>query len=221
MAVNVAVNREVNRAVDLSQLKRGFENPTLEAQALFRKILDAVARPGRVQDLSDAPEPPEGLSRATAGIALTLLDFETPLWLDPALRKGETQTWLRFHCGCPLVEEPAAAAFAIVADAATMPRLEQFHRGEDKYPDRSTTVIVQTGSLTQGPPVTISGPGIKTTEQVCATGLVEDFWEQMHDNGKDFQFGVDLMLTADVQLIGLPRTVQVARPQLIATSQQT
>lgn len=199
-----------NVPTDLSQLLPGFADPARQSQQCFRRILDAIARPGRVQSLADAPEPPAGLHRATAAVALTLLDFETPLWLDPALRGDAAQTWLRFHCGCPLVDAPSDAAFAIVAHSAALPSLDRFNRGDDKYPDRSTSVIVQLDSLREGAPVAIRGPGIRDTETLHATPLPADFWAQWEDNGLDFQLGVDLMFCAGDELVGLPRTTQRA-----------
>ena len=200
----------MSEAIDLGAVRRGFERPALEAHGVYRRLLDAMARPGRVQDLSECPEPPAGLTRACAGIALTLLDFETKVWLDPALRGGETEAWLRFHCNCPLVEAPAEAAFAIVADAAAMPRLEDFDRGDARYPDRSTTILLQVPSLTGGERRELEGPGIDGRIAVAPAGLARDFWQQLADNGREFQLGVDLMLVDGDDVMGLPRTVRVA-----------
>lgn len=203
----------MSEAIDLGAVRRGFERPALEAQRIYRRLLDAMARPGRLQDLSEAPEPPAGLSRATAGIALTLLDFETRVWLDPSLRGGEAEAWLRFHCNCPFVEDPKAAAFALVVDAGAMPRLDDFDEGDARYPDRSTTIIVQIPSLRGGEPVTLEGPGIDGAAEVAPAGLPTDFWQQMADNGREFQLGVDLMVVDDEAVLGLPRTVRVAGAQ--------
>lgn len=199
----------MNKAIDLDTLRRGFREPALEAQQLFRRILDAMSRPGCIQDLSTAPEPPTDLTRAAAGVALTLLDFETRLWLDPALRGGEAEAWLRFHCNCPLTTETGAAAFALIADGAAMPRLDAFAAGDARYPDRSTTLIVRVPSLHGGPAKKLAGPGIRGTVAVDPSGLPADFWTQMADNGREFQLGVDLMLVDDESILGLPRTVRV------------
>lgn len=202
--------------IDLSRIGAGFKDPALEAQQLFRKLLDAMARPGRIQMLAQKmnplPQPPQGLNAASAAIALTLLDFETPVWLSPELRDGDAAHWLRFHCGCPLVTREQDAAFAIVVRGTDMPRLGSFNRGEDKYPERSTTVIVQVDGLTENfgidDAITLRGPGIRDSHTVSVAGLVDDFWIQILDNGKDFQLGVDVMLTHDTRVLGLPRTVR-------------
>lgn len=197
------------KTIDLAAVKRGFEKPALESQRLFRLIMDAIAQPGLIQDLSDAPVPPAGINRATGAIALTLFDFETTIWLDPALRGGEVEAWLRFHCGCPMTLETREAEFAIITDTATAPTLVEFNQGDAKYPELSTTLIIEVQTLNNNQGQTIRGPGIQTTRDVGVEGLPENFWEQFSDNHKLFQFGVDVMLTHDCNVMGLPRTVQI------------
>lgn len=198
----------MSQALDLSRVRPGFPDPVRQSQAVFRQVMDAVARPGTPADLSPCPTPPAGLAAAAGAVALTLFDFETPVWLDPALG-AEAGDWLRFHCGCPLVTDPAQAAFAIVVDAPHAPPLAAFHQGDAKYPDRSTTVLLQVAALDGGEPVTLRGPGIRNEAKLAPTGLPGDFWDQVQTNHMQFQFGVDLLLVAGSELIGLPRSTRV------------
>jgi alpha-D-ribose 1-methylphosphonate 5-triphosphate synthase subunit PhnH len=195
--------------LDLADIAPAFDDPTRESQAIFRKVMDAVARPGSIHDLPFAPDAPDGLHRAAGAVALTLFDFETATWLDPALRGGSVETWLRFHCGCPLTDDPLKAAFALVADIGTAPLLASFNQGDAKYPDRSTTLVVQLPALEGGPSVTLTGPGIKGATQLALAGLPEGFWEQVQSNHASFQFGVDLIFTAGDRLTALPRSTRV------------
>ena len=195
--------------IDLAEIAPAFSDPTRESQAVFRKIMDAVARPGTIHDLALAPDAPQGLDRAAGAVALTLLDFETPVWLDPALRNGAAESWLRFHCGCPLTEDPNGAAFALVTDALAAPELSAFNPGDAKYPDRSTTLIVQLPSLAGGPLVTLKGPGIKDQASLALAGLPTGFWDQVRTNQAKFQFGVDLVFVAGDRLTALPRSTRV------------
>ena len=63
----------MTQTLDLSSVQPGFSDPVLDAQACFRKVLDALSRPGTVRalDVSTAPAP---LNLASAGLALTLMD---------------------------------------------------------------------------------------------------------------------------------------------------
>lgn len=198
----------MNSAIDLGAVGRGFQQPALEAQRIYRRLLDAMARPGRIQDLSEAPEPPSGLFRSSAGVALTLFDFETRVWLDPALRGGDSEAWLRFHCGCPFTDLGSTAAFALVTDVADMPPLDAFDGGDVRYPDRSTTLVVQLPSLVGGKVVRLAGPGIDGRIDVAPAGLPEHFWEQIEANHADFQLGVDVLLVDEERVLGLPRSAR-------------
>lgn len=199
----------VATALDLTQIAPGFADPTIDSQAAFRRVMDAVARPGTIQDLSSAPAAQAGLDRAAGAVALTLFDFETPVWLDPIFRGGPVEDWIRFHCGCPLTEKPDEAAFALIADLANCPPLAAFNPGDAKYPDRSTTLVVQVPALVGGQGVCLSGPGIKERAALAPTGLPEEFWAQVLVNNARFQFGVDILFVAGGLLTALPRSTTV------------
>nr|QQZ51107.1 phosphonate C-P lyase system protein PhnH [Phenylobacterium glaciei] len=81
--------------LDLAGIAPAFPDPTRGSQAVFRKVMEAMARPGVIHDLGFAPDAPQGLDRAAGAIALTLFDFETKIWLDPPCGAG----WPRAGCG--------------------------------------------------------------------------------------------------------------------------
>jgi alpha-D-ribose 1-methylphosphonate 5-triphosphate synthase subunit PhnH len=187
----------------------GLADPVLDSQRIFRGVLEAMSRPGRIVLLNAAPPAPEPLHVATVAICLALVDLETPLWLPAPARTPGTLAHLRFHCGCPVVEEPERARFAVVPDAERMPDLDRFDAGTDEYPDRSATVIVQTRSLTAGTGRRLAGPGIDTEARLEAEGLPPRFWSALRTNHDRFPRGVDVVLTAGRTLAALPRTTRV------------
>jgi phosphonate C-P lyase system protein PhnH len=136
----------------------GFADPVFQSQGAFRALLAALSEPGLACDLGDAIVPPAGLEPATAVALLTLADYETPIWLPAALRDGPAGAWLRFHCGAALVDDPAKAAFAVIGGAATEPKLAAFNVGDDQFPDRSTTVLVQCAGSTVARPSPSKAP---------------------------------------------------------------
>jgi alpha-D-ribose 1-methylphosphonate 5-triphosphate synthase subunit PhnH len=121
------------------------------AQSTFRKVMDAMARPGSIQTVASTAAAPGPLSPAAAAIALTLFDHDTPIWLGAPFATDAIASWLRFNTGCPIVGDQGQSAFALAGDSAALPPLETFALGTPDYPDRSTTVILQVGSLTDGP----------------------------------------------------------------------
>ena len=195
-------------ARDFSTLAAGFHDSAREAQALFRRVLQAVARPGRVADLSAAPAPPEGLDRAAAALALTLCDAETPVWLGARLAEGPIRDWLAFHCSAPQAATPADAAFALV-DAGACPPLDAFAQGEARHPDRSATVILICEALEGGARRRVVGPGIDGEIVIAPKGLPPEFWSDWTANTARFPLGVDALLVAGASLLALPRTARV------------
>ena len=86
----------------------GLADPTLDSQRIFRSLLEAMAHPGRIVDVAVELQAPSPLHPAAAAACLTLLDFDTPLWLDEAAARPDAVEWLRFHSGAPIVSRPQA-----------------------------------------------------------------------------------------------------------------
>lgn len=194
---------------DPGGLGPGLADPVLDSQAVFRGLLAAMAYPGRPVVLTRLPPaPPPPLHPAAAAVALTLFDLDTPVFLDAAAGTAAVTAFLRFHAGCPIATEPGAARFALIAVAAALPPLDCFAPGEDRYPDRSATVIVQTGGLAGGPPRRLSGPGIDGAIVVAPAGLPPAFWPGWAANAALYPRGIDVILTAGETILGLPRTAR-------------
>ena len=188
----------------------GFKDPVLQSQAAFRIVMAALAEPGVWHAMPGDVVPPPGLSRPAALALLTLADFETPVWLPPAVRTGPAGAWLRFHCNCPLAEQPSAAAFAVIdgSDPA-MPPLSAFPIGEDSFPDRAATVLVTCKARDGGAKASLSGPGIKTVRTVAPAGLPPDFWRDAATNALAYPLGLDLFLVDATHIMGLPRSTRI------------
>jgi alpha-D-ribose 1-methylphosphonate 5-triphosphate synthase subunit PhnH len=187
----------------------GFAEPSLDSQRVFRATLEAMARPGTIMRVPATIEPPTPLDRVTAALLLALADQDTPLWLDHAACNAETEAWLRFHCGCPIVSAPELANFAVIADPAAMPPLAAFPCGSDEYPDRSATVIIQVPSLTAGGAWILKGPGIRHRAELTVAGLAPDFKDQAGANHALFPRGVDLVFASGDQIVALPRSTRL------------
>jgi len=187
----------------------GFADPTLDSQRIFRSVLEALSRPGRIVDVPAAMQPPAPLHPATAAVCLTLLDFDTPLWLDDAAARPAVVEWLKFHCSMPLVTEPETAHFALVADGERMPALGVFDAGTAEHPERSATVIVQVRALIGGTGRSLRGPGIADQVHLDVTGVPGPFWTWVSDNHALFPRGVDLIMSAGQVIASLPRATRV------------
>ncbi|MBU2588981.1 MAG: phosphonate C-P lyase system protein PhnH [Alphaproteobacteria bacterium] len=199
----------MNEVLAPDGLSPGFTNPVFESQHTFRRVLDAMSRPGLLINLdADLSAPADGID-AAAAIALALLDFETPIYLSPVPEWAGLAQWLRFHCGCPIVENPGDAAFALVRVDA-MPALDQFNSGDPKYPDRSATLIIVCPSLEGGDSLRLAGPGIADFRVIAPTGFDPAFWDDVRQDRSKFQLGIDLILTSDNHIVALPRSTRIA-----------
>lgn len=192
--------------IALADLAPGFKDPALDAQRVFRQLLQAMARPGQVLPLDRLPAPPRPLGAAAAAVALTLFDLDTPVWLSPELR-GPAGDYLAFHTGAPRVEELGAAAFVLVADGRVLPDMSQLALGDPEYPERAATLIVQVERLRIGTGRRLRGPGILGHIDVAIEGLADAFWDALGLNRKRFPLGFDAFLVAGDGVMGLPRTV--------------
>ncbi len=194
----------------VAELPAGFVDKVLSAQATFRSVMDAMARPGSVQRIAATAGAPGAMMRGTSAIALTLFDHDTPVWLDPLISETSDVTkWLKFHTGAPVTANSSICSFAIVGDPRALPALDRFAFGSNEYPDRSTTLILQLESLTQGPPLELRGPGIDGTAVLQAAIQPADLFEQLEINRMLFPRGIDAVLVGDDAIVAIPRTTRL------------
>lgn len=189
-------------------LAAGFTDAVHQPQRAFRALMSAMAEPGRVLPLPAPLHPPAPLTAEMASLALTLLDFETPVFLDaPLAASVEVADFLKFHTGAPLTGAPSAARFALLRDGAALPDLSLFAQGEPDYPDRSATLIVAVEEMGPGP-LLLEGPGISGRRAFRAAPLPEDFATRLAANAAGFPLGVDIVLCAPGCVCALPRSVR-------------
>src|ERR1700722_10793645 len=164
----------------VKELPAGFADKVQAAQSTFRSVMDAMARPGSVHRIVAGAGTPAPMMRGTAAIALTLFDHDTPLWLDPPMcETSEVTKWLKFHTSAPVIADPSICSFALIGDAAALPDLNGFSFGSNEYPDRSTTLILQVESLSEGATYELRGPGIDGTAVLQATIAPSDLFERL------------------------------------------
>jgi alpha-D-ribose 1-methylphosphonate 5-triphosphate synthase subunit PhnH len=196
----------------VAELPAGFADKVLSAQSTFRSVMDAMARPGSVQRIQPAVGVPDTMMRGTAAIALTLFDHDTPIWLDSRMTATpDIAKWLKFHTSAPVVADSSVASFALIGDPEQLPSLDHFAFGSNEYPDRSTTVILQVESLTDGPIVELQGPGIDGTATLRASIRPRNLFERLAVNATLFPRGIDVVLVHDDSIVAIPRTTRLVR----------
>lgn len=189
-------------------LAAGFADPVKDAQAVFRGLLEAMSRPGRIARVDVDLPAPAPLAVATTAIVLALVDYETPLWIAADLRSEAAERHLKFHTGARLTETPKAAAFALLGRAPD--DLTDFAFGTDEYPEAGATVVVQVGSIDPGGPLCLSGPGIRDSHTLSLPDVPSEFWNGRAALARHFPRGLDFVFVADRRFVAVPRTTVVA-----------
>ena len=189
-----------------------FPEPVVASAVFFRAVMDAFARPGEVRPVSSALTPPSPLSATAAALAMVMLDYETPVWLDAALSlQPAVGDWLRLHTGARVTSEPRQAVFALFADPVGAPAFDTFSLGTADYPDRSTTLVFQVQGFGTGDALSLSGPGIADVRSFSSAPLPADFQARLVANRALFPRGVDVILVAPGSVAALPRSVHATQ----------
>jgi alpha-D-ribose 1-methylphosphonate 5-triphosphate synthase subunit PhnH len=187
----------------------GFAHPVMDSQAVFRRVMSALAQPGTVADLAGFVSPPAPLAQATAAILLTLADYDTPVWFEKPESNDDAINWMSFHTGAPRTVDAERAAFAVMEKASAIEEWARFPIGTSDYPDRSATLLLPVESLVGGVGLKLIGPGIETETVIAPTGLPEGFVAAMAGNRAAYPLGLDVVLVCGAHAIGLPRTTRI------------
>lgn len=191
----------------------GFSDPVFDSQSTFKAVMDAMARPGAVREIKADAVPPAPMGPGAGAIALALCDHDTLVYLTPAMIEAGVQAWLAFHSGALVTGERSEAAFAFVEAGSPLPPLSTFAPGSQEYPDRSTTVVFELPSLTDGQTLVLEGPGIDGSAEVAPAGLPPHFEAMWAENNTLYPRGVDLVLASGSRILCLPRTVQIKKKE--------
>lgn len=196
-----------------SALLPAWNDPVHASQSTFRAVLKALSEPGLIQTVMADIQAPPPLFLSTTALCLALADGETAVWLDDSANTEPLRAYLRFHCGCRLVEDAKLATFAVMTDPvlfADHTIFEKLALGTMEYPDRSTTLLVQVQSLSDGPERKLFGPGIPHERLMNVSGLPENFDAIWQKNVDGFPLGVDVVFCHGSEILGLPRTTNIA-----------
>lgn len=192
-------------------LSGGFADPAIGSAHAFRSVMEAMARPGTIQDIEGAA-PPAPLSPAMGAVLLTLCDTETPIYLAGEMDCEAVRAWLSFHTGAPFVG-PAHCVFAIGTWEALAP-FSVYPIGTSQYPDRSATLVVERPELTASGAI-LTGPGIKEQAMLSLPEV-----NAFQANRSLFPLGLDFILTCGDCLAALPRSTIVTLPSSEAVAQE-
>jgi len=193
-----------------------------ESQVVFRRLLDALARPGRMVWLPAdvARRVPPALvpilalcdlevTCCVAGDHPTGVDWAEVVAVATGARRGEAHE----------------AAWVVVLSSSSPHDVAQLRRGTALAPEQGTRLVHACRQLHVGDgeqpwssddpleahvTIELRGPGVPDRRRITVAGIKADVFEALSQVNESFPAGVDTWLVADSgALIGLPRTTQI------------
>lgn len=188
----------------------------MHAQSHFRKVLDSMARPGKVNELDSVDiHHPLGISRSSLYVSMALLNGDVSYWDS---RSNEAlNAFLRINVGS-LASNLQDADFLLLKGTDQPDIIEQAKEGLLTYPDLGATLIVDVIAVSEQPlndamSLEISGPGVDREKRIWIQGLDASWVPALREKNEEFPLGVDTVLAFDgadgvARLCCLPRSAR-------------
>lgn len=186
---------------------------TLHSQSDFRVLLGSMARPGKISRFeARSIQPPAGLHRGSATVALALLDSEVSFHC--AGFDSEANEYIRLSTG----SVPAAASeadFLFLAHGDLAEALAAAKTGLPTYPEFGATAVIQLERLAPEPfagatALHLKGPGVDGQATLYAAGLNPVTLGALRELNREFPLGVDVILcSAAGDIVSMPRSLSI------------
>ncbi|HIJ95901.1 MAG TPA: phosphonate C-P lyase system protein PhnH [Desulfuromonadales bacterium] len=179
------------------------QEQTIRDHATFRAILQAMSRPGTIQQL------PAGGDGPLQTLLSTLLDQEVSLaGIDPAAADLAAEVARRTGSRITALEQ---ADFLLAIGDSAAGSLTVLKRGSSDYPETGATVIFLVDGINpEGGAYSLSGPGIKDEVYPEFSGISDKVLPLLAEVNRDFPLGIDAMiLDRQGQLTCIPRSTKI------------
>ncbi|MBZ4653819.1 MAG: phosphonate lyase system protein PhnH [Peptococcaceae bacterium] len=196
----------------------GF-NIVFDSQQVFRLLMDAMSRPGKINKLADYgfTRIPSGFNPYVLALLKTLSD-NTVTFSIAGDRKEPWESYLEINTGAKL-ESVNQADFVVFQGPIFSQDILTIKRGTLEFPEDSATAIISVDSLGEkedsiltapASTFTMRGPGIKDFIILNIGGLDKRFGQALAEVNAIFPLGIDIiMVDVEGQLACIPRTTQV------------
>ncbi|WP_211745646.1 phosphonate C-P lyase system protein PhnH [Paenibacillus sp. Marseille-Q4541] len=185
-------------------------------QQTYRKVIDALSRPGSIQNLSDIATKVEKRSDCypvTIALAHMLLDTEVTFHVC-ADEEEEVSLFLSQLTYAKRSDVSMADYIFVMQNASTESLLEAMRlakNGDLQDPHESATFIIESTNLFGGEKRILKGPGIEDIAscEIQASGSWEDI---RAERNAEFPLGIDMIFTDTTHLLmALPRTTRIEK----------
>ena len=194
-------------------------DPVFDAQEHYRLLLDAMARPGKINILPRMQlATPPGLTSAAALVGFALLNADVSFFVDGANPDDAARYLLANTSSRPVDTHEADFVFASGAAPATL--VETMKKGSLPYPEEGATIILNVMALATEPQglghgedglaLTLRGPGVAGERTFFVRGLNATLVEALQQSNAEFPLGIDAILTdGDGRVACIPRSSRI------------
>lgn len=176
----------------------------MDSQRIFRVLLEALSRPGKVLDLPVEGDPVEALAR-------TLLDGEVSFLVSGEGVEAVEGDFVRATGSRPA--RVGEADFAFFFGGGSGGALMEMKPGTLEAPEDGATAVYLVHRLSPGSgelTIELAGPGVPDTRRLGIDGLTAEEAEQIRASRASYPLGVDVyLLDRDGRVAGLPRSARV------------
>ncbi len=188
------------------------------SQAVFRRLLDALSRPGTIFSLPPVAYTgsPHGFPVSALSVLKTLCDHRVTFSVG---RPNERRAWISYlevNLSTPF-RRPEEADFVLFDGAGFDEEFAYLKRGTPEFPERSATALLCVGALADLSAASddtrtlhLEGPGVKGRASLFVAGLDGRYIEERARANRFAPMGIDLILIdRDARVAGLPRSTRV------------
>jgi alpha-D-ribose 1-methylphosphonate 5-triphosphate synthase subunit PhnH len=177
----------------------------LISQAVFRVLLESLARPGRVFRL---PEETGQVGPGIVPLAIAVIDSKVAIAGAP-----EWQARICRATGASPVGIDEASLVAIYGTASTE-TVSRLRRGSADAPEDGAKVGLACGALSEGGPgettIELKGPGVPGRTRLGVDGVSREVFDALRAANAMFPAGVDVWLVDERGgVAGLPRSARL------------
>ncbi|MCX7823667.1 MAG: phosphonate C-P lyase system protein PhnH [Syntrophobacterales bacterium] len=184
-------------------------DPIILHHLVFRRVLEAISRPGTIMELPVAKTGEDCLLLILESLYDNNNTFAV-ISVEESYRKMWSENIkIRTRSLETSVEE---ADFVVFPDGKGKGMLSQVRRGNYLYPELGATVffLIEGLSDNRGIPLKISGPGIKGESIIALNGIGKEDLEILQELNKEFPLGVEsIFIDKGGRFLTLTRAVRV------------
>jgi alpha-D-ribose 1-methylphosphonate 5-triphosphate synthase subunit PhnH len=195
-----------------------------DTQQIYRKLLDCMARPGKVNSIEPylVQDDHESLfSKPLLSLAFTLVDREVSFHVISDLKEKAEQYiyWQTFSKAAELHEAHYVFIGKQLSDSEIQSVMNEVKAGTLEDPHLSATILIQVNTLTDSPgdgmKLKLTGPGIQGTREVYADGMPSAWIAERKKINSEYPLGVDMILTTSSgEIMAIPRTTLIVREEI-------